>query len=74
MRFKGCYKQVPGCLSIMEDAKKQKRSLEDGLIQETGQEVRLARMVGYSSLDSTKSSMEAGYDNCAYHLWRRGER
>ncbi|MEO5971230.1 MAG: hypothetical protein ABIQ95_14980 [Bdellovibrionia bacterium] len=73
MSFTSCHKQVPGCLSIMEDASKQKRSSEGGLIQETGQEVRPARMVGYSSLDSAKSSMDAGYDDRAYLLWRRGE-
>ena len=73
MNCASCYKQVPGCLSIMEDAGKQKRSLEDDLIQETGQEVRPARMVGYSSLDSAKSSMDAGYDDRGYLLWRRGE-
>jgi hypothetical protein len=71
--FASCYKQVPGCLSIMEDACKQKRASEGVLIQETGQEVRPARMVGYSSLISAKSSMEAGYDDHAYLLWRRGE-
>lgn len=59
-------------LSIMDDAGKQKGPSEEGLIQETGQEVRPARMVGYSSLDSAKPSMEAGYDARAYLLWRRG--
>lgn len=37
------------CPGVMEDA-----------IQETGQEKRPARMVGYSSLDFTKTGMEAG--------------
>ena len=74
MNFTSCYMQVLGCLSIMEDAGKQKRSSKEGPIQETGQEVRPARMVGYSSLDSAKSGKDAGYNDCAYLLWRRGER
>ena len=47
-----CRKERPGQCSagVMDDAKK---------IQETGQEKRLARMAGHSSLDS-KPGMEAG--------------
>jgi hypothetical protein len=46
-------------IGVMEDAiGKKNKSLGD-LIQETGQEQRPARMVGLSSLDSAKISMEA---------------
>jgi hypothetical protein len=72
--YVGCHKSSSGNVSIMEDANKATRSYESDLIQETGQEVRPARMVGYSSLDSTaRSSMEAGYDDRASCLWRGGE-
>jgi hypothetical protein len=45
----------------MEDAESKNTKLSlNSLIQETGQEQRPARMVGHFSLDSAKSSKEAG--------------
>jgi hypothetical protein len=58
----------PGVMpGIMEDA------VGDS-IQETGQEHRLARMAGHSSLDSEAlPSMEAGEGIREFQLTRRGE-
>jgi len=50
----------------MEDASR-------GKIQETGQEQRPARMVGLFSLDSARSSMEAGCGAQVQTLRQRGE-
>ncbi len=44
------------------------------IIQETGQDQRPARMVGYSSLDSAATGMEAGSDLSYSQMRRRGER
>jgi hypothetical protein len=58
----------------MEDAKGEQYQLPSGnLIQETGQEQRPARMVGLSSLDLAKSSMDAGWKFRVQSLRRKGE-
>lgn len=43
------------------------------LIQETGQEQRLARMVSLYRLDSALTSMDAGGLLVDFRLWVRGE-
>ena len=52
--------EIPQCPGVMEDA-----------YQETGQDVRPARMVGQTSLDFNKSSMDAGQGNFFSQLRRR---
>jgi hypothetical protein len=48
----------------MEDAHgNKKKLLKSGLIQETGQEKRPARMVGLFGSESAKSGMDAGCDD-----------
>jgi hypothetical protein len=57
----------------MEDAKGDlNRPLLRGLIQETGQEQRLARMAGQFSLDRARFSMEADSGSRIF-LTRQGE-
>ena len=53
--------------TIMEDR-------SSTIIQETGQDQRPAMMVGYSSLDSAATGMEAGSDLSYSQMRRRGER
>jgi hypothetical protein len=56
-----------GSPSVMEDAR-------TSTIQETGQELRPARMVGYSSLESIAGGMDANPGNRAvYRRQREGE-
>ena len=68
--------QSSGNAGVMEDAMGTQNGLLRSSIQETGQEKRPARMVGYSSLDSARPSKEAGCDEggCDAGLlrWRGG--
>ena len=61
-----CRKAVLGSPNVMEDVR--------GQIQETGQEKRPARMVGYSSLDSiSQSGTDASLGDRVMSSRRRGE-
>ena len=63
-----CRSERLGTSSVMEDARDSKQ------IQETGQDTRPARMVGYSDLDSnTQTSMDAGPGFQANPKRQRGE-
>jgi hypothetical protein len=72
--FKSCRRVCVGSPSVMEDAiGKQTESLQCDSIQETGQEQRLARMAGLSSLDLIQFSMEAERGGRIQILRRRRE-
>jgi hypothetical protein len=65
--FESCRRTRLGSTIIMED--------ENGIIQETRQEQRPARMVGHSSLDSlAEPHMDvSSSDRASTNLWPRGK-
>ena len=71
---KSCRRKRFGSPSVMEDAMGAKTETSEYVsIQETRQERWPARMVGFSSLDSASSGMEAGEGYRVSISWKRRE-